>query len=240
MTTQAKQANQKKPTKPLTPEQKVMVEENLRLVYFMCRKYGPPLGMDRDDWQSEVMVELVRAVQYYDPARGKLSTVMDRFVYTRRGQLNQYYRRGTKGRVIGYSLDAEVSLLDMQGRDHHWNGLDAAMVTAQALEVCTPQESDILQRLAADYSIREIADHYGVSHQRISQLLATARGKVASRMPGELIQTSKCERCGGGAQQYNLIRNLYCCRCSFELMHSRKLACERRRLQRLKLAKKNG
>jgi RNA polymerase sigma factor (sigma-70 family) len=216
----------------LTFEQKVMVEENLRLVYFMCRKYGPPLGMDRDDWQSEVMVELVRAVQYYNPARGKLSTVMDRFVYTRRGQLNQYYRRGTKGRVIGYSLDAEVSLLDMQGRDHHWNGLDAAMVTAQALEVCTPQESDILQRLAAD--------HYGVSHQRISQLLATARGKVASRMPGELIQTSKCERCGGGAQQYNLIRNLYCCRCSFELMHSRKLACERRRLQRLKLAKKNG
>ena len=240
MTTQAKQTNQKKPTKPLTPEQKVMVEENLRLVYFLSRKYRPPLGMDQDDWQSEVMVQLVRAVQYHDPARGKLSTVFDHFVYRRRGHLNDYFKRGKRGRVINYSLDAEVSLLDMQGRDHHWNGLDAAMVTAQALEVCTPQESDILQRLAADYSIREIADHYGVSHQRISQLLATARGKVASRMPGELIQTSKCERCGGGAQQYNLIRNLYCCRCSFELMHSRKLACERRRLQRLKLAKKNG
>ena len=237
---QAKQTNQKKPTKPLTAEQKAMVEENLRLVFFLCRKYGPPLGMDRDDWQSEVMVELVRAVQYYNPARGKLSTVLDHFVYRRRGHLNDYHKRGKRGRVIKYSLDAEVSLLDMQGQDHHWNGLDAAMVTKQALEFCTPQEADILKRLAEDYTIREIADHYGVSHQRISQQLATARGKVASRLPGELIQTSKCERCGGGAQQYHLIRNLYCCRCSFELMHSRKLACERRRLQRMKLAKKNG
>jgi RNA polymerase sigma factor (sigma-70 family) len=240
VTTQANQTNQKKTNEPLTAEQKLMVEENLRLVYFLSRKYRPPLGMDLDDWQSEVMVELVRAVKYHDPARGKLSTVLDHFVYRRRGHLNDYFKRGKRGRVIKYSLDAEVSLLDMQGEDHHWNGLDAAMVTKQALGFCTPQEADILQRLAQDYTIREIADHYGVSHQRICQHLTIARRKCASAMPGELIQTTKCIRCGGGAQQYNLNKNLYCCQCSYQLLHERKLSGERGRLKRLKLAKKNG
>ena len=234
------QMNQKKTTKPLTAEQQALVEENLRLVYFLCKKYGPPLGMDRDDWQGEVMVELVRAVQYHDPGRGKLSTIVEHFVYRRRGKLNKYFRRGTKGRVVNYSLDTEVSLLDMQGKEHHWYLLDAAMVTKQALEVCTQQEADILQRLAAGYIIREIANHYGVSHQRICQHLTIARRKIAKRLPGELILTSKCQRCGGGSQQYNMNKSLYCCQCSFELLHERKLAGERRRLQCLRMAQKNG
>lgn len=237
MTTRVSQTMQRKPTEPLTSEQQQTVADNLNLVFFFCRKYKPPYGLDADDWQGEVMVELVRSVQYHDPARGKLSTIMDRFVFTRRGHLNTYNRRGTRGRVVNYSLDEDVSLLDMAGRDHHWPKVDAAMVTEQALSHCSEQEADALRKLAEGFNHREIAKHYGLSHQRVSQLLENARCRIASKMPGELVQTTQCERCGGSSQQYSQVRNFYCSRCSTEIRNKRKLDYERERMRRKRLAK---
>lgn len=63
-----------KPIHPLTEDQRLLVEQNKALAHRYANSHRVPFGMDKEDWHSECLLQLVRAATTYDPARGAFST----------------------------------------------------------------------------------------------------------------------------------------------------------------------
>ncbi len=54
----------------LTPEQKQMVEDNIRLAYKTARKMAPRSPLEYDDILSVCFLGLIKSVQKFDPSKG--------------------------------------------------------------------------------------------------------------------------------------------------------------------------
>jgi RNA polymerase sigma factor (sigma-70 family) len=226
-------------TERLTDEQRAIVDENLPMVLYIMRKYRAPIGMDAEDWLQECVIQMVRAVQFHDPAKGQLSTIFDRLVFIRRGNLNQYATRGNRGKVyLASSVEGEDSLgvLDVTATEHPWDQIDARELAKEAMQVCSRQEMTCFRLLAEGLNQKEIAREFGVSRQRITEVLTTAREKIAKAFPSLVVYSQVCAKCGGPAQRYSNGKNLYCTECSKMLRTGRKLRNEKQRKQRLKAA----
>jgi RNA polymerase sigma factor (sigma-70 family) len=214
----------------LTEEQQVKVAENMQLVTYISRKYKPPIGLDHDDWYAECMFQLVRAVLYHRPEKGTLSTILDRLVYLSRSNWNSYARRGKRGKVFrsGY-LDfsgESLNLLDILGAEHPWEQIEAAQLCSEVMACCTPREQQALHYLSEGMNQREIAAIYGVSKQRVSEILTTAREKIAERFPTLAVYSQTCANCHQPAQNYGRGTNLYCTVCSKKIRNERKRLCD--------------
>lgn len=224
-------------TERLTDAQRDVVDKNLAMVNFMVRKYRPPAGMDADDWLQECMIQMARAVIWHDPAKGQLSTIFDRMVFNRRTHLHRYANRGRRGKVyLESSGPEEQSLLQLYAAEHPWERIDAIGLIRQALTVCSEYEVEVFRMLADGWSQKEISVEFGVSRQRITEVMSTAREKVAKAFPDLVICSKDCARCGGPAQVFACAKKLYCAACSKILRTGRKLRNEKQRKQRLKAA----
>jgi len=113
VTTQAKQAKQKKQIKPLTIEQQALVEDNIRLAFKFSKRFQPPCGLNHDEWQAECLFFLVHAARRYIPGKSKFSTCAwismryGMFDYVRDVQTNKRDWRRTQQINDDYELDAE-------------------------------------------------------------------------------------------------------------------------------------
>lgn len=78
--------------KQLTDEERKIVEDNHNLIYGVAKKFH----LDVDEWYGILAIELCKAVQHHDPARGKLST----YYYIRAGStiLNEISKSKTQKR----------------------------------------------------------------------------------------------------------------------------------------------
>lgn len=203
----------------LTEEQQRVVETNIRMAYMMAHKYRPPYGMDFDDWKTECLIQLARAVMFHDPAKGTLSTILDRLVFNVRrniNSLNRSRKRGYGSRVISADKRGrnDCSLSDFFGRDHDWSEIENRDLCEQIMRFLDAKELQAIQILAEGCTQREIGKRLGFSHQRANELITRSREKLADRFPEHLVPAGKCVICGKPTQRYSRNIVMYCTTCS--------------------------
>jgi len=218
----------------LTEEQQRIVEENMRLALMMSCKYRPPIGMDREDWQSECMVQLAKAVRWHDPAKGTLSTILDTLVYCHRSTIhvkNQSVKRGGRCRTV--SIDghgkSDCTLGSFLGRGHDWEAIENHDIYLCVLRSLSEREACVVQLKSEGLSHRQIGLHLGVSQQRVTEILYCVREKLATRFPYLVVHCGTCKGCGAACQRYSHTMTFYCTVCSKKIRNERKRLCDRNR-----------
>ena len=206
---------------PLTPEQQKLASDNLRIAYWMSRKYLPPFGMDREDWEAECMMCLARACRWFEPEKGTLSTLVDRLVRLRRSNLNSY-RRVKRRRTPVVSLDEErgpggFSLEETltAPEDHTEKRVALRDLCDRVMGTMDSRAREIFRMVDEGMTFNQIAIQLGFSRQRVSQIVVQARYRAALLFPGEQVCSLECEVCGKAISNYHE-RNCakYCSDCA--------------------------
>jgi RNA polymerase sigma factor (sigma-70 family) len=209
----------------LTEEQQRTVEDNIALAYFQARKYAAPYGWDWEDWVAECKIQLVRAVIRHDPAKGTLSSLLDRYVVRVRGNLNKARRvkkRTAPGRLL--SIDVEIdksadgdTMQTLMGVDNREPELIAIREFCQhVLGRMNPTAAKIFQLFADGMTHQEAADTLGRSRQRMTQLVNQAREMAGRWYPEDVYHDAQCARCGKPISTHGNVSKRYCGKCSRE------------------------
>lgn len=186
---------------PLTADQQSMVESHLPLAYWMANYYLPPYGMEKEDWESECLVCLTKAVRWYDPAKGKMSALLSRMVIMRRLNLNVETRR-KRATGAHLSLDA-VTVEDGTSLGNLIPGKPTDNERTVAIrEFCEvvlrridPRAVQAFRAFEDGKSHQAVADNLGVSRQRVTQIVQAARHEAAEKFPEEVARITTCKIC---------------------------------------------
>lgn len=150
-----------------------LVEQNMKLVYYIVSREYPTFLHDEDIIQSG-MVGLCKAANTWDSTKAKFSTYAGRCI---RNEINQEFIR-RKPHSKNLSLDTKVGddgtlaecLVGQEDIDYFEDGA--------FLNTLTAEERDILEMAEIGYSTDEIADLRGCSTQKIQKILRLTRLKA--------------------------------------------------------------
>lgn len=190
----------------LTEYGKAEVQKNLRLAYAMAHKYRAPYGWDQDDWIAECMDVLCLAVARFSPARNlSLSTLMDKLVWIRRGNINSVGRSKKSGYLsTTLSIDAPrqgtegPTLLDLCSyTDSGFQSVERSDLVSAVLSRCSSRGVKILEGISQDLALPQIGAGLGFSRQWATQALFDERVKLVEQFPDEVRGSGSCKRCGG-------------------------------------------
>lgn len=145
----------------LTDEQRKIVEENHKLIYWYANKRG----LSIDDWYGLLAIELCCAVIKHKPEQGSLANY-----YKLRcdGLVSKEWRK-----TMTQKRDGLISILDdeLVGESYDNSGISLEMLIEEA-------DSDILNLKIQGYSQKEIAEELGVSQSYVSRALKEIREKI--------------------------------------------------------------
>jgi len=86
------------PDAPLTDEQKVLMEENIKLIWWYVGKYGAKYpSLDQEDMQGICTDAYIRAIQNYDPSKGKIAPYITSYMW---GKLGNHFDRQKEKYVL--------------------------------------------------------------------------------------------------------------------------------------------
>lgn len=185
----------------MTEEQKKLVEENMKLVYFTLRRYYPWLLQD-EDARSVGMIGLMVAAQNWEPSRGKFSTFAVKVI--KREIFNEWRKTQTKGRdekANRYYECAQKAAQLAAGEQNPndagylsiWNMLASPEDVAKECEVridlqkalakLPPRHVEILKlHYVEKMKLDDIGELYGMSRQRAHEVVCTAKRHLAHEL----------------------------------------------------------
>jgi hypothetical protein len=189
-------------SRPLTDEQRKLVEDNVALVPFVLRKYGTG-GSDWDDAVGDGYCGLIRAAQRFDPTKARFSTYAVRWIRAgvQQGRLvaeGKNFRRamgsgrGTAFRTAWHrpvSLDApiagmdDVALIDLVADD---NGRVDPEVETGLIDrihdtwwICRDQiDHDVLDAVVAGETLTAVARRHGMTPAGVSHRKRRVLGQL--------------------------------------------------------------
>lgn len=188
----------------LTQEQKNIIEENYNLIYsFLHKHLKEELQKGEEHVQAvkDALEDgLIKAAQYYDPEKGKFSTIAYQCMRTEIGML---FRR--TGKYHHYKKwDFETSLNELIDSDEDNKGIqfgeeedgfyvlekeEKAKETSDILEklsqVMSSQELKIISQLKGGASYSKIGEALGISRQSVSNRMGDIRKKARIIMQRE-------------------------------------------------------
>lgn len=211
----------------LTEYGKEQVQKNIRLAYALANKYRPPYGWDQEDWTAECLEVLCLAVARFSPARNRcLSTLADKLVWLRRGNINsasRSIRSGWKSTTVSINAPRGTSegpsLGDLVSyTDSGFQRVERADLVSVVLGECSARGVKILTKIADDKSLPEISESLGFTRQWATQALFDERLKLIQRFPEEVKGSGACKECGGVLIIHsNKCKPIYCVPCSFQV-----------------------
>lgn len=154
----------------LTEEEKRVVEENYKLIYW----YANLKGLDIDEWYGLLAIELCKAVVKYDPERASLSNYYKMRCDT---LVKQEYRKTQSQKRANNGI--------YELRDYHTvgtsNDIEDYFVTQ---EIFNSEYREVLELKYQGYSQKEIGDKLGLSQSQISKILRKVRGELYNEANG--------------------------------------------------------
>lgn len=186
----------------MTDEQQAKYLANIRIAHMLARKYRPPVNWTREDWTQECLLVFAKAVVYHREELGALSTIADRLIFNRWGTLN------IRRKVKKYGVNARHIAIAPPGEHDEENGVAEMIVARPAPDTvglrdlaefvarCVdPQALEIFRRMAEGYSLREIAESFGITKQSAGIAVAQARGWMADLFPELIPPGLNCKKC---------------------------------------------
>jgi len=166
----------------LTEEQKKLAADNYKLISWYLNKHDL---YDVDDWEA-CAIGLCRAARSYDPSKGRFSTFATRSMWqevtrrtTGKAWENEKLNRGCASLFQPVMKDVgenDMLLIDaVPNEDPAEEDWIDRRLAREFFSSLTPKEQDILRRTADGYTQRELAPMYGVTFQRIEQILRKIR-----------------------------------------------------------------
>lgn len=179
--------------KPLTDEQRHMVENNVNLVYKCLNSAG--YVSSRSDAEQELMLELCAAARNYDSSKGKFSTYAVACIKHRikelkaKGDLWGATRQFKKGEQMYVGFKVTSLNRKMEGNDEELEQIDIIPSTeisvedavlsnltfGQFMAQLSDKDRRILEMRLEGYTYQEIADYIGISEahacRRVKQLV---------------------------------------------------------------------
>jgi len=151
-----------------------LFEENIPLAYWIAHKYFHDID---EDGEQCALIGLWKACEHFDPDKNcKLSAYATPFIIK---EVSRYYKAENKHKAM--SIDAELAdtdggrLLDcLKAKDD----TEFTATTKAALDRLKPREREIAIMKGGGMSDPEIAKIYGISKQRVYQIVRIIRKKL--------------------------------------------------------------
>ena len=148
-----------------------LFDDNVQLAYWIGHKYFHDID---EDGEQCALIGLWKACENYDPSKGKLSAYATPYIIK---AVSRHYKKENKHRNL--STDAEIAedftLLDTMASN---DDTERTVAVADLLNRLKPREKEIALMKGGGLSNREIAKAYGISAQRVNQIIRTIRQKM--------------------------------------------------------------
>lgn len=171
----------------LTDEQRRLVEDNHDLIYWFMTKHK----LDFDTFYSYAAEGLCRAAAAYNTDKGEFSTFAHRCMLNAVRSYRKDKKRTTRdaaGCTIvslqskavgsdGEEIEIGELLVSIEQDTDDW--IDAKDALKRIISALDSRSAKIVMMKAYGYTNQEIADHIGVSRERIRQIRVEAWKKIA-------------------------------------------------------------
>jgi RNA polymerase sigma factor (sigma-70 family) len=160
----------------LTAEQKKLVEDNQKLIYFILNKYHYPV----DDFYDLAAIGRCKAAAKFDPENGcTFSTYAMQSMWN---ELSRWKKTDSHYLRPAVSLDAplssgEGSLKEFISGDFYMEDVDDTLFSQEILQKARAKEKHkrIFSEWAGGKTLNQIAASYGCSRGRIQQITSRIR-----------------------------------------------------------------
>lgn len=172
--------DKRKTRKPLTDEQRKLVEDNVKLAYEFVHKKGFTYGYEFEDAVQTALLGLIYAAMTFKESKSKFSTYA--FI-AMQSQFNIEYRKTKRQResgIINISLsepiieNEDLSIEDtiVDSRDFV-ESIEVATATKNAYEKLNDKEKQVLNTIfyAKEINQRDVAKKLGVSQSFVSRTI---------------------------------------------------------------------
>ena len=166
-----------------------LVLENLHLAQWFARRAWRRLRLDEpgrgapeqlDDLVQEMRLALMTAAEQYDPARGAFSTFAH---WKMRGRLSRVLARWAHLPAPHFDPDFFDRLPDPSpSAESVAESAESLAWTEEALRFLPPREAELVRRtMLGDEAQAALAEEWGVSKQRVSQIAEQALARLRRR-----------------------------------------------------------
>jgi len=202
----------------MTDEGHKLFNENIKLAKFFSKKVKCPIGFDYEDWYQEVLSCLVQTILYYDPEKGKLSTLMFRLVLHKRSWVISQAKKHSHVSLNHISEKADIPVCDMvtddNAKDPSFN-IENKDSIENLVSRLSGKRRTICDGILAGKTLHQIGKGLGITREAVRQAIKRMSDEYAS---DELIaRIGRCVDCGGEysckISMLNRNRNLRCKEC---------------------------
>jgi RNA polymerase sigma factor (sigma-70 family) len=202
----------------MTQQGHELFNENIKLARFFSNKVKCPIGFDDDDWYQEVLSCLVQAVLYYDPEKGKLSTLMFRLVLHKRSWAIGQAKKHNHVSLNYISEKADVPVCDMiedvKAKDPSFN-IENRDSIDNLVNRLSGKRKTICEGILAGKTLQQIGKGLGITREAVRQAIKRMSDEYGT---DDLIaRIGRCVDCGGEysckISMLNRNRNLRCREC---------------------------
>ncbi len=202
----------------MTDEGHKLFNENIKLAKFFSKKVKCPIGFDYEDWYQEVLSCLVQTILYYDPEKGKLSTLMFRLVLHKRSWVISQAKKHSHVSLNHISEKADIPVCDMvtddNAKDPSFNIENQDSIN-NLISRLSGKRRTICDGILAGKTLQQIGKGLGITREAVRQAIKRMGDEYAS---DELIaRIGRCVDCGGEysckISMLNRNRNLRCREC---------------------------
>lgn len=161
----------------LTAEQKKLVEDNIKLIYFALRKFNYPV----EEYYDVAAIGLCEAAEKFDPSKGgKFSP------YAVQGIRTRLYQESRKNKShpfpdisldCGITEDNKIALIDALPSNFSIEDIDDLIFAIQCFDKAKAglKSKAIFEEWASGKTLDKIAEENGFSRQRAGQIVMKVR-----------------------------------------------------------------
>lgn len=169
----------------MTEEQRKLAEDNIKLVYFTINKFYPQWAQD-EDMASIGVIGLLKAAEMWEPSRGAFSTIATTAIKSEIG--NELRKTRAKGRderknraeTCVKCEGEELDVWDMiPSPDNVARECEQRLDVRRALEKLPLRHAEMMMLYYGErMSFSEIGKLYGISIQRVDQIIKNSRRRL--------------------------------------------------------------
>lgn len=149
-----------------------LIEENMKLVYFIINKYFPTY-IGNEDVIQDGMIGLCRAADAYDPNKGAFSTIASKYIINevRHGLRDKSLKCLSLDRLVADDIDSDLHEIVAKEIVNFDDGLERE----KFYNTLSKRQREVYRGLERELTQAEIAKELGVTHSAVGQVARTIK-----------------------------------------------------------------
>ena len=172
----------------MTSEAEKLVVDNLKIAYYTANKYYLKYNVEFDDAVSISYIGLIKAAQHFDVSRNiKFSTYAIKCILTEfRKELRKQSKRVDTISINNIvSEDSDLTYADLfSDENNYYLNIEFREILQKCLGNLTAREKEIVIEYLNNLDLKQIdlAEKFGISHQRVSIIINKFRDNYRTEL----------------------------------------------------------